>query len=74
MQADASDTYVAASRARCDFLRPGRPEIEEPGVHGLLSWADDPLARLLVTDDGAYDLLAALLPEVRAGMSVWKRA
>jgi GNAT superfamily N-acetyltransferase len=69
VQADAIDTYVAAFHARCDLLRrPGRPEIEEPGVHGLLSGADDPLARLLVTDDGAYDLLAALLPEVRAGM------
>ena len=37
-------------------------------MHGLLSGRDDPLARLLVTDDRAYDLLAALLPEVRAGM------
>jgi GNAT superfamily N-acetyltransferase len=69
VQTGAIDTYVAAFRARCAFLgRPGRPEIEEPGMHGLLSKGDDPLARLLVTDDRAYDLLAALLPEVRAGM------
>jgi GNAT superfamily N-acetyltransferase len=69
VQANAIDIYVAGFHARCDLLRrPGRPEIQEPGVHGLLSGADDPLARLLVTDDGAYDLLAALLPEVRAGM------
>ena len=65
------NTYVAAFRARCDVLRrPGRPEIKEPGVLGLLSGADDPLARLLVTEDRAYDVLAALLPEVRAGMIV----
>jgi len=69
VQADAIDTYVAAFRARCDFLRrPVRPEIEEPGVQGLLPGGDDPLARLLVTDDRAYDLLAALLPDLRAGM------
>jgi GNAT superfamily N-acetyltransferase len=69
VQADAIDTYVAAFRARCDFLRrPGRREIEEPGVHGLLSGGDDSFARLLVTDDRAYDRLAALLPEVPAGM------
>ncbi len=69
MQTDAIDTYVAAFRARCDFRRrPGRPELEAPGVLGLLAGRDDPLARLLVTDDGAYELLAALLPEVRAGM------
>ena len=68
MQTDAIDAYVAAFRARCDVLRrPGRPEIDEPGAHGLLSGGDDPLARLLVTDDRAYDVLAALLPEVRAG-------
>jgi GNAT superfamily N-acetyltransferase len=68
VQTDALDTYVAAFRARCDCLgRPGGPEIDEPGVHGLLS-ADGSPARLLVTDDRAHDLLAALLPEVRAGM------
>ena len=71
VQADAIDTYIASFRARCDLLRrPGRAEIDEPGVHGLLSGADDPPARLLVTDDRAYDLLAALLPEVRSGMIV----
>jgi GNAT superfamily N-acetyltransferase len=69
VRADAIDTYVAAFHARCDFLRErGRREIEEPGVQGLMSGGDDPLARLLVTDDRAYDLLAALLPEVHAGM------
>ena len=67
---DASiDVYIAAFRARCDAVRrPGRPEVDEPGVEGLLSWADDPLARLVVTDDRAYDVLGALLPGVRAGM------
>ena len=69
MQADAIDTYIAALRARCGVRRrPGLPEIDEPGIHGLLSGTDDPLARLLVTDDRAYDVLTALLPQVRAGM------
>jgi ribosomal protein S18 acetylase RimI-like enzyme len=68
VQTNAIDTYVAAFRARCALLRrPDRPEIDEPGMHGLLSGGDDPLARLLVTDDRACDLLAALLPEVCAG-------
>ena len=56
---NAIDTYVAAFRARCD-----RPEIDEPGVLGVLS----PVTQLLVTDDRAFDLLGALLPEVSAGM------
>lgn len=67
---DASiDVYIAAFRARCDAVRrPGRPEVDEPGVQGVLSWANDPVARLVVSDDRAYDVLAALLPAVQAGM------
>lgn len=34
----------------------------------MLSSSEDPRIRLLVTDDRAYDLLAALLPDARAGM------
>jgi len=60
---------VAAFRARCDaYRRPGRSEVEEPGVHGLLPGTEDPLARLLITDDRAYDVLESLLPPVKAAI------
>lgn len=63
------DAYVAAFRARCDAIqRPGQPRVDEPGVHGLLPSLDDPLTRLVVTDDRAYDTLDGLLPGVRAGI------
>jgi GNAT superfamily N-acetyltransferase len=66
---DPLDVYVAAFLARCDHLRrPGQTKLEEPGVHGLLSAPDDPLIRLLVTDDRAHDTLAAILPNTSAGM------
>ncbi len=69
MQDASIDVYVAAFRARCDAVRrSGRPEVDEPGVQGVLSCADDPVARLVVSDDRAYDVLAALLPGVQAGM------
>ena len=64
-----TDIYVAAAVARWEAIRrPGQAEVDEPGVHGLLARADDPLIRLLVTDDRAYDLLAALLAHARAGI------
>lgn len=63
------DLYVAAFRSRCvAYRRPGSPEVDEPGVQGLLPAAEDPLARLLVTDDRAYQVLEALLPRVETGM------
>jgi GNAT superfamily N-acetyltransferase len=63
------DLYAAAFRARCDaYRRPGRPEVDEPGVHGLLPGAEDSLARLLITDDRAYEVLEALLPPVKAAI------
>jgi hypothetical protein len=66
----AIDVYVASFVARCNVMgRPGRPEVDEPGIHGLLSSTDDPLTRLLVTDDRASDVLAALLPDAREGVS-----
>lgn len=37
-------------------------------MRGLLASADDPHTRLLVTDDRAYDGLAALLADAEAGM------
>jgi GNAT superfamily N-acetyltransferase len=69
VQTAAIDAYVAAAVTRWDIMRhPGQPQMDEPGVRGLLACADDPLIRLLVTDDRAYDTLAALLPTVRAGI------
>lgn len=48
--------------------RAGQDKVESPGIHGLLPSDDHPFARLLVTDDRAYDLLRALLPDARSGM------
>jgi len=63
------EVYAAAFVARCVVIRrPGRPVINEPGLRGLLPGSDDPRTRLLVTDDRACDVLAALLPDARAGM------
>lgn len=63
------DVYVAAFVARCDVIRrPGQQQVAEPGLHGLLPSSDDSLTRLLVTDDRAYNVLAALLRDARDGM------
>jgi ribosomal protein S18 acetylase RimI-like enzyme len=48
--------WVAAFRAR----RPGQPAVDAPGVTGTRGTAEDPYARLLVTDDRAEPFLAAL--------------
>ena len=64
-----ADVYIAAFVARCDGMRArDQRAIDEPGVLGLPPSAKQPVARLLVTDDRAYDVLAALLPDARAGM------
>jgi GNAT superfamily N-acetyltransferase len=61
--------YVGAAVARWDVMRrPDQLEVDEPGVRGLLPCTDDPLTRLLVTDDRAYGVLEALLPDAQAGM------
>jgi GNAT superfamily N-acetyltransferase len=63
------DVYVASFVARCELMRcPDRAELDVPGVRGLLASSEDPRIRLLVTDDRAYDALAALVPDARAGM------
>ena len=63
------DVYVAVFRARCDVVRrSSQLRVDEPGVHGLLPSSEDPRARLLVTDDRAYEVLDALLPGLHAGM------
>jgi hypothetical protein len=64
-----ADVYVAAFVARCDVVRASRqPAFKEPGVLGLLPSAEHPVTRVLVIDDRAYDVLAALLPVARARM------
>ena len=69
MHAAALDLYVAGFRAWCDAVRAsGRAEVDEAGVEGLLASADDPLTRLVVTDDRAYEPLEATLPVVQAGL------
>jgi ribosomal protein S18 acetylase RimI-like enzyme len=61
--------YVDAFLARCDAVRgSGQADVDRPGLYGLLPSRDDPRARLLVTDDRAYDALAAALPGIRAGV------
>lgn len=66
--ASSADVYVAASVARWDGVRrPGQSIVEEPGLRGLLSRAEDLRSRLLVTDDRAYDGLAGVLPDIRSG-------
>jgi ribosomal protein S18 acetylase RimI-like enzyme len=63
------EIYVGGALARWDAVRrPGQPAVDEPGVCGLLPCADDPRIRLLVTDDRAYDVLEAVLPDALAGM------
>jgi ribosomal protein S18 acetylase RimI-like enzyme len=47
---------------------PGQAVVKEPGIHGLLPRHVDGHTRLLVTDDRAYDVLSALVPDARAGM------
>jgi ribosomal protein S18 acetylase RimI-like enzyme len=69
VETGAAGIYVAAFLARCEVVRRrGEPEVDPPGIHGLLSLTDGPRTRLLVTDDGAYDVLAALLPAAPAGV------
>jgi GNAT superfamily N-acetyltransferase len=65
----AVDLYVAAFLARCNAVRgPGQPKVDQLGVRGLLAGTEDSRIRLLVTDDRAHDVLAALLSEARVGM------
>jgi ribosomal protein S18 acetylase RimI-like enzyme len=62
------DAYRAAFVARCELTRsPGQLELDERGICGLLPSVEHPSCRLLIADDRAYDVLAALLPEAKAG-------
>lgn len=63
------EIYVAAFLARSETMRDrGQPSVDEPGLHGLLRSPVDRRVRLLVTDDRAYEVIAGLLPDARAGM------
>jgi GNAT superfamily N-acetyltransferase len=64
-----ADLYVAAFAERCALTRPlGQPLVDEPGIVGLLPTPEVPVARLLVTDDRAYDLLDLVVDDARSGM------
>ena len=63
----ADGSLTAADVARCGVVRSLERAIDEPGVIGLLPSTEDPITRLLVTDDRAYDALASVLPDARAG-------
>lgn len=65
----ALDVYVRTFLARCvALLPPGRPMLDEHGIHGLLPYGRDRRTRLLVTDDRARDLLPRLAGDARCGM------
>lgn len=69
MDSAAVDVYVEAFLARCVAMRhPGQAMVDEPVIYGLLPGRGDGHTRLLVTDDGAHDVLSALVPDARAGM------
>ena len=61
-RATPTDVYVAAFRARC-----GRPAIEPPRRRARAG-AVGRCHATLVTDDRGCDVLAAVLPDARAGM------
>lgn len=48
--------------------RADQRDADAPGVHGLLPSTENPVVRLLVTDDRVHDVLAAVLPSARAGV------
>jgi ribosomal protein S18 acetylase RimI-like enzyme len=64
-----TEAYVDAFVARCAVETvPDDAVLEFPGARGAMSGGGDARVRLVVTDDRAYDRLAALLPDVRAGV------
>lgn len=68
MATTATDIYVAAFLAWCRAdLGSDWRDVDAPGVHGRLPTADEPAIRLLVTDDRAYDALAAVLRDAPVG-------
>lgn len=68
MAATATDIYAASFLARCRADSGSRErDVDGPGVHGRLPTADEPVTRLLVTDDRGYDVLAAVLRDAPVG-------
>ena len=69
MATTATDIYIESFLARCEtFLGSGGRAVAAPGIHGLLAEGDEPVARLLVTDDRGTDALPAVLRDARRGM------
>jgi GNAT superfamily N-acetyltransferase len=67
--ATATDIYVAAFLARCRALGGfGGRGLDAPGIYGLLPVADDPVVRVLVTDDRGLEALPAVVRDARGGM------
>jgi GNAT superfamily N-acetyltransferase len=60
--------YVAAFLARCDAMRGTTSRlVDTPGIQGVVSHSADSPTRVLVSDDQGADVLASLMPSVRAG-------
>lgn len=67
--APALGVYEAAFRARCrTIVSRGGATVEAAGLRGVLPGIENSRIQLLVTDDQAHSVLAALLPDARAGM------
>ena len=63
------DDYVDAFVTRCAVeMGPQDAALDAPGVCGIVTDRAEGRIRLLVVDDRAYDRLAALLPDVPAGV------
>ena len=64
----ASDSYTAAFDARCAVAEgPRSQRVDGPGIRGLIAVDGQSPAQLLVIDDRAFDVLAAVLPQASAG-------
>lgn len=68
MAVSGVDAYRGAFLKRCELAGiPGQSELDEGGICGLRPSVEHLSCRLLVTDDLAYDVLAALLPDAKTG-------
>jgi ribosomal protein S18 acetylase RimI-like enzyme len=62
------DAYAAAFKARCAAADgPGTQRVDGLGIHGLVPVDGASPTQLLVLDDRAFDVLAAVLPLASAG-------
>lgn len=68
MPSPAEQLYAEAFDSRCAAVeREGSRRVDGPGIRGLVGAGDGGRTQLLVLDDRAVDLLAAVLPSVSAG-------